>query len=187
LEKLQHIYIDLRGIIVKICNKCKEEYPATLEYFYKQRNCQDGLYSWCKICDNLRTKKYQKENKSEIKNYNKKWYQENKDQKIQYSLNYNQNHKENCIKANKKYTENHPESKRFQAFIRKKYIKQATPKNKEILKQLKELKKTCPKDFHLHHIVPIKENKNIVMGLNVPWNIKTISEKEHKEIHYGIK
>lgn len=35
---------------MKRCTKCKNEYPATLEYFYKDKNGRNGLHSRCKNC-----------------------------------------------------------------------------------------------------------------------------------------
>lgn len=34
----------------KICSKCKEEYPATKEYYHSHKGCKDGLNSVCKKC-----------------------------------------------------------------------------------------------------------------------------------------
>jgi hypothetical protein len=34
----------------KICTKCKEEKPATLEYFSKHKKTKSGLNSWCRLC-----------------------------------------------------------------------------------------------------------------------------------------
>ena len=34
----------------RTCTSCKTEYPATLEYFYKQPSGKDGLKSICKDC-----------------------------------------------------------------------------------------------------------------------------------------
>ena len=36
--------------LYKTCTKCKEGFPATLEYFYKDLRMLDGLNSWCKPC-----------------------------------------------------------------------------------------------------------------------------------------
>jgi hypothetical protein len=35
---------------MKLCKRCKQEKPATPEFFY--RNCQspDGLHAYCKMC-----------------------------------------------------------------------------------------------------------------------------------------
>jgi len=36
----------------RICTKCGNEYPATLEYFQKSATSKFGLKSWCKTCSN---------------------------------------------------------------------------------------------------------------------------------------
>ena len=40
----------------KICTKCNKEYPATNEYFFKNRYYPDGLARSCKQCDSNRAK-----------------------------------------------------------------------------------------------------------------------------------
>ncbi len=35
---------------MKICSKCKKEYPATAECFYRNSKRKDGLAIWCKSC-----------------------------------------------------------------------------------------------------------------------------------------
>ena len=37
---------------MKRCTKCSVEYPATDEYFNKNKNNKDGLGFWCKKCAN---------------------------------------------------------------------------------------------------------------------------------------
>jgi len=39
-------------IKTKRCTLCEKEFPATLEYFYEQKSCRDGLNSRCKTCSN---------------------------------------------------------------------------------------------------------------------------------------
>lgn len=34
----------------KVCTKCNETLPATLEYFYKHDRCLYGVRAWCKKC-----------------------------------------------------------------------------------------------------------------------------------------
>jgi hypothetical protein len=53
----------------KVCTKCGEEKPATLEFFHKKRN---GLSPECKTCKNL---------------YSKSWHQKNKHHKTKYVMN----------------------------------------------------------------------------------------------------
>ncbi len=44
--------------INKICAGCKQEFPATIEYFGKESATKDGLRRWCKACIVIRNKKY---------------------------------------------------------------------------------------------------------------------------------
>ena len=48
---------------MKQCTKCKIEYPATTEFFYADKRCKDGLYSWCSVCHKNTTLKYQQTDK----------------------------------------------------------------------------------------------------------------------------
>lgn len=65
-----------RSVDTKVCRKCKEEFPADLDHFYKSKILKDGLYSYCKWCvrDRERTR--------EEKNPGKKWRREYKAQLI---------------------------------------------------------------------------------------------------------
>jgi DNA adenine methylase Dam len=57
--------------LTKICNKCKEKYPATTEYFYKNSsNHIDGLFPYCKSCAISKSKKRNVSFKDDIKNKN---------------------------------------------------------------------------------------------------------------------
>lgn len=62
---------------VKICNHCKKEYPATLEYFHSQKGHKSGLRSWCKSCIVQASKNYYGKNKEKIAQCHKKWQQKN--------------------------------------------------------------------------------------------------------------
>jgi hypothetical protein len=54
---------------MKPCTKCKNEFPATLEYFYRDRSRKDGMTHRCKICDKKRVMGY-------CHSYNKEKYRE---------------------------------------------------------------------------------------------------------------
>ena len=47
--------------IVKACSKCKKEFPATSNYFYKDRSVKDGLRPDCIECHRMFQKKSYKE------------------------------------------------------------------------------------------------------------------------------
>ena len=46
---------------MKICPKCKEEYPATKEYFFTNNSNKDKLAWACKKCNNAYVDKWRKE------------------------------------------------------------------------------------------------------------------------------
>jgi len=94
---------------MKICTKCKEELPATVEYFYKDKRRKDGLRCWCKEC----VKEYQKENREQILEYQKERYQENREQILkknkENSKEYREKNREQILKKRKERYEQHPE------------------------------------------------------------------------------
>lgn len=53
---------------MKVCTCCKEEKPATKEYFY-WRSDHQTLRSECKVCKDKVSKKYYEENKDKVKDY----------------------------------------------------------------------------------------------------------------------
>lgn len=70
-----------KGRTVKICSYCRKEFPATVDYFYKNSAANDGLANGCRPCSkeysrNWHQKKL-KENPQEIKKKVSKWYNEN--------------------------------------------------------------------------------------------------------------
>jgi 5-methylcytosine-specific restriction endonuclease McrA len=62
------------GETMKQCTKCLESFPATPEFFYK-----DKIYlrSYCKKCSTLILQKWQKENPEKMKVSRKKWVTKN--------------------------------------------------------------------------------------------------------------
>ena len=44
------------------CTTCKEEKPATLDYFYKSTKVRSGLQAVCKTCNSNRQKRYREIN-----------------------------------------------------------------------------------------------------------------------------
>ena len=53
--------------IEKKCVKCNKIYPATAEYFYKCKNCKDGLNSYCKPCNLEAGKQYRDSERGKAK------------------------------------------------------------------------------------------------------------------------
>ncbi len=47
----------------KSCGRCHKEFPATLEFFYKNALSRTGLNNWCKPCVNVRNSELDKRKK----------------------------------------------------------------------------------------------------------------------------
>lgn len=62
--------------MTKICNKCKQEFPKTLEYFYKRGKY---LRPYCKTCNNKANAEWQKANPEKEKAARKTWREANRE------------------------------------------------------------------------------------------------------------
>jgi len=63
----------------KTCPKCQVEYPATIEYFNRNKNTIDGLFGWCKKCKKESDHKYHWEHIDEINKQRKEWRKKHKE------------------------------------------------------------------------------------------------------------
>lgn len=70
--------------MIKTCSKCKKEYPATLEFFYKAK-LKDGFRSGCKSCMDKSNIDYRKtpEGRANKIKLNSKWREENTEKILQ--------------------------------------------------------------------------------------------------------
>jgi hypothetical protein len=143
------VFLKLRRgyILKKTCTKCGVEKP--IEEFPKRKISKDGYRNRCILCTKEYNKKYNKENKEEIrkkekirntnpkriawrsayneknreakKEYNKKYHKENKESRAKYRKAYNEKNREAKKEYNKKY---HKENKESIAVQRKKYYEE---------------------------------------------------------------
>lgn len=44
------VYVNKLDLKTKTCNKCKEDLPATAEFYYYKEDAEDGFHSNCKKC-----------------------------------------------------------------------------------------------------------------------------------------
>lgn len=108
----------------KICTKCGIEKEATLKYFYKRSESEDGLRGNCiecfrkkvdKYADNnkelvaSRKKQYADSHKIEISQYKKTYREDNKIKASQYSKIWRENNKEILIEQKHEYYDGHKE------------------------------------------------------------------------------
>lgn len=64
---------------VKRCTKCGNEYPATPEYFNRERVRPDGLYPWCKPCCKAKNRAHFLKNRDSILARNAEWATANRE------------------------------------------------------------------------------------------------------------
>jgi len=107
---------------LKICNKCKREFPATLEYFYKEKLGKNGLRSHCKECRKESKKNHYLNNKNKAREYQLKnaekisLYQKNRREIGRlYEKKYRLTHKEKIRAKDRKY-----EIKKYRTDIKEK-------------------------------------------------------------------
>lgn len=125
---------------LKVCTRCKEEKPATHEYWHRDKNKKDGLTPRCKECRNKQSKEYKKKNKKKISESGKKYYQKNKDRlskkyqenkhkKAEYNKRYREKNKDQIRKQQKRWYESNKEKvaerdKEYYQKNRERYLEQ---------------------------------------------------------------
>ena len=101
----------------KQCSTCLHSYPATPQFFCKDRTKQDGLHTTCKVCNKARCKAYREAHKEQVREqerlyrqahkeqlaaYIKQWQQEN--DRTDYKKQWHQAHKEELnARAHERY------------------------------------------------------------------------------------
>lgn len=71
----------------KECTSCHVEYPATSEYFHRNKNKRDGLEYRCKKCRSVQWKDYIEKARDKKRERGRAYYQENREKRILKSKN----------------------------------------------------------------------------------------------------
>jgi hypothetical protein len=92
------------SVLTKICTVCSSEFPATPDYWYRQKNARDGLRAHCKTCANDKIKKYKQrpEAKKRHRERMAKWRADNPEESLRISR---ENYKKHGAKQNAKKRE----------------------------------------------------------------------------------
>lgn len=69
----------MNDYIIKRCTKCEQEYPATPEYFERDKQKRDGLSSQCKQCRRATKQIYRDENRDEYRRKMREWHASHRD------------------------------------------------------------------------------------------------------------
>ncbi len=108
-------------MITKKCTKCKQEFPATTEFFHRDKSLKDGFVSSCKAC----RRTYREQNKEKILKQKKTYYEQNKEKEAKRQKIYREQNKEEIAKYNKTYYEQNKEKEvKRQKIYREKRKKQ---------------------------------------------------------------
>ena len=132
----------------RVCSKCKTEYPATKEFFYRDSSKKSGFDSHCKKCASEHDKQYRKDNPDKEKQRQKKYSSNNsekiKQRKKQYRL-------DNADKIKQYRLDNIDRDREW----RKQYYKDNVEKIKEYYKKYckdnAEKQKECSKRWNKEH------------------------------------
>jgi hypothetical protein len=132
---------------MKKCFKCKISQP--LSSFYMHKGMNDGLLNKCKACCVAYSKQMAAANLEKHNAKNRAWRYQNKGY---YA---------------------------GEAAKRRATKLQATPAwlTVEQIQSIQDFYLSCPKGFHVDHIVPLKGKE--VRGLHVPWNLQILPASDN--------
>jgi hypothetical protein len=163
---------------MKHCNACNTTKNTT--EFYIKRSSSGGLMSKCKECSKAAKRKWAKENRELLREYDKKYY-EREDRK-EYMKAYLSNHmKENKAQWNAR-------SAKRRASKLQRTPEWLTDDHLWMIEEVYELAQLRSKvtgvDHHVDHVVPLRGKT--VSGLHVPWNLQVIPWYENLSKSNGL-
>ena len=74
--------------MIKFCTKCGKGYPATAEYFRRDKRKKGGLGVWCRECTCATVAAWRKRNKEKYREYGRKYQHENLEKRCEYLRKY---------------------------------------------------------------------------------------------------
>jgi 5-methylcytosine-specific restriction endonuclease McrA len=93
----------------KICKKCGQEFPATLEFFHADKTGKYGLRARCKPCHSEYQRNYRQANPEKKAKWSRDWQQANKAKLAEYLRGYRQANRDKIAK----YRQENPEKNRI--------------------------------------------------------------------------
>ena len=134
----------------------------------------DGLDRRCKSC---KAANYAKIDKSKRSKWRKEYFEKNKEQELLKCLEYKNAHKDYYRKYHSEHYKKFPYKGTAKTAKYRASKLRATPSwiTDEQLKEIEMIYKTCPKGYHVDHIIPLQGKT--VSGLHVPWNLQHLPAK----------
>lgn len=156
--------------LFKRCTKCKEELPATFEYFYKDSRGRSGLSAQCKRCMKAHRWVYEKVRIQQTREINKraskKYREAHPDRFKENQRRFTENNPERRREIGRNWWKKHPEHRRVNKMQRRALECGATGKTskKEIDAIYKQQKGKCwwcgksvKKEWHIDHRIPLSK------------------------------
>jgi 5-methylcytosine-specific restriction endonuclease McrA len=158
----------------KQCSKCKNIYPATTEYFNRDRKATSGFSSSCKGCESKRHAAYYIANQTAAKTSRKRYYLKNKKRMNARSRLWARTHKEQRLLIDRSWKKRNPDKLRANNARRRsrKVAAKGRYTDLDVHKQLDKQKGICYwcpailTKYHVDHKVPLSKG-----GSNYPRNI----------------
>lgn len=93
---------------IKRCGKCGNEYPRTLEYWYRNKGISDGMHTECKDCSRARSRAFRETNPDYIDQYSTVYNHSamHRAVKARYNASHREQNRAYCVQwheANKEY------------------------------------------------------------------------------------
>lgn len=160
----------------KVCACCKQTKPIT--DFNKDRQKTDGLMSYCKPCNSLKTSMFYQKTKTSTRPYIKR----GKLTVNEYAAVWRSENKEAVKKARDKWASNNTHKLREKGMRRYASQTQQTPNwlNKGHMVEIEGFYFFCKifKGYQVDHIVPIRGKT--VSGMHVPWNLQVLTAEQNR-------
>jgi hypothetical protein len=158
---------------MKTCSKCKINKNKT--QFHKDSSENDGLKYNCKLCRKGCNLKYGYKGASTTA----AWKLKNPERAQEIQQRYTQKNRQKYRDNANKWRIANPAKCRSQHAKRRADLLNRTPKwlTKQQHEDILNIYKTCPKGYHVDHIVPLRGET--VSGLHVPWNLQHLEASEN--------
>jgi len=152
----------------KTCTKCKLE--KNLDQFHKKNKLSNSYRAQCKICTNMSNRK--------------RWALDSENRKIQ-KKEYRAKNIEKVRARIREHYYNNKEKYYLKSVNRRKRLQQATITGEPwsaVVSPFRKIAKKMTEETGVKHVVdhimPIRGKNSC--GLNVPWNLRVITEKENQ-------
>lgn len=89
--------------ISKICSKCNRSFPATDEYFHRQKLGKYGFTSRCKTCKREINRQWAEDNADHVKEVTHQYYIEHRIQRAEYAKRWHESNRERIRERQRRY------------------------------------------------------------------------------------